>query len=444
MKKKNLLIAAAGIAAIYCGGIFFFHNHFLPNTYIAGTNIGLSSSASAEKTLGIQSSASELEIDGDKTTDVLYGTDIDLRYDDNGLLDSILAEQKPYTWPLSFVQKQMHEASVTYNEEKLNENMSQMNCLTSKELTPSEDARIKYTGGTYAVIEEKYGDIPDKDELKNEIIEAIKSGSKQMTIDCYIKPSITSSSPEITEAMAKINNILNETITLTSPYTSYTLTKDDITSCIKYEDGTVEIDEDGVYLLASSIADTFNTVGKEKEVTTVGCGSFTISGGIYGYKVDTDKEAEQLAADILAGKDTERNPVYSQEETYDFNGGLGNTYIDVSIDEQKVWLVYAGEKILETDCVTGLPTEGRHTPTGIYWIEWKTTDYQMTTFNAYVNFWMPIDSTTGVGLHDASWRSRFGGSIYQSDGSHGCINLPYSAAQTIYNYAFGTMPVVVH
>lgn len=104
----------------------------------------------------------------------------------------------------------------------------------------------------------------------------------------------------------------------------------------------------------------------------------------------------------------------------------------------------AGEKILETDCVTGLPTEGRHTPTGIYWIEWKTTDYQMTTFNAYVNFWMPIDSTTGVGLHDASWRSRFGGSIYQSDGSHGCINLPYSAAQTIYNYAFGTMPVVVH
>lgn len=77
MKKKNLLIAAAGIAAIYCGGIFFFHNHFLPNTYIAGTNIGLSSSASAEKTLGIQSSASELEIDGDKTTDVLCGTDID-------------------------------------------------------------------------------------------------------------------------------------------------------------------------------------------------------------------------------------------------------------------------------------------------------------------------------------------------------------------------------
>ena len=203
MKKKNLLIAAAGIAAIYCGGIFFFHNHFLPNTYIAGTNIGLSSSASAEKTLGIQSSASELEIDGDKTTDVLYGTDIDLRYDDNGLLGSILAEQKAYTWPLSFVQKQMHEASVTYNEEKLNENMSQMDCLTSKELTPSEDARIEYTGGTYSVIEEKYGDIPDKDELKNEIIEAIKSGSKQITIDCYIKPSITSSSPEITEAMAK-------------------------------------------------------------------------------------------------------------------------------------------------------------------------------------------------------------------------------------------------
>ena len=39
----------------------------------------------------------------------------------------------------------------------------------------------------------------------------------------------------------------------------------------------------------------------------------------------------------------------------------------------------------------------------------------------------------GYGLHDANWRSSFGGTIYYYDGSHGCVNLPSSAAKKIYN-----------
>ena len=44
---------------------------------------------------------------------------------------------------------------------------------------------------------------------------------------------------------------------------------------------------------------------------------------------------------------------------------------------------------------------------------------------------MPFNG--GIGLHDASWRGSFGGTIYKNGGSHGCINLPYSKAQAIYN-----------
>jgi lipoprotein-anchoring transpeptidase ErfK/SrfK len=39
----------------------------------------------------------------------------------------------------------------------------------------------------------------------------------------------------------------------------------------------------------------------------------------------------------------------------------------------------------------------------------------------------------GQGLHDAPWRSEFGGTIYQTNGSHGCINLPADAAKVIYD-----------
>ena len=47
-------------------------------------------------------------------------------------------------------------------------------------------------------------------------------------------------------------------------------------------------------------------------------------------------------------------------------------------------------------------------------------------------------------MHDASWRSTFGGTIYKRSGSHGCINLPYSAAKTIYENIEAGYPVLVY
>ena len=44
---------------------------------------------------------------------------------------------------------------------------------------------------------------------------------------------------------------------------------------------------------------------------------------------------------------------------------------------------------------------------------------------------MPYNN--GEGLHDAQWRSRFGGDIYLTNGSHGCINLPLEKAAELYN-----------
>ena len=55
---------------------------------------------------------------------------------------------------------------------------------------------------------------------------------------------------------------------------------------------------------------------------------------------------------------------------------------------------------------------------------------------------MPFNG--GIGLHDASWRSKFGGDIYVRDGSHGCINLPKNKAAELYNRIQKGCPVVVH
>ena len=48
------------------------------------------------------------------------------------------------------------------------------------------------------------------------------------------------------------------------------------------------------------------------------------------------------------------------------------------------------------------------------------------------------------GMHDAIWRAEFGGDIYKSWGSHGCVNLPLEAAEKIYKETYMYYPVIVY
>ena len=64
-------------------------------------------------------------------------------------------------------------------------------------------------------------------------------------------------------------------------------------------------------------------------------------------------------------------------------------------------------------------------------------------YESYVSYWMPFLGNN-YGLHDASWRSSFGGDIYINSGSHGCVNLPPKKAGQLYNkISIGTI-VIIH
>ena len=58
-----------------------------------------------------------------------------------------------------------------------------------------------------------------------------------------------------------------------------------------------------------------------------------------------------------------------------------------------------------------------------------------------MNFWMPVNG--GIGIHDASWRSKYGGDIYIKGGSHGCINTPYDAMKELYEMVEIGTPVIM-
>lgn len=110
------------------------------------------------------------------------------------------------------------------------------------------------------------------------------------------------------------------------------------------------------------------------------------------------------------------------------------SYIIISIDKQKLWYYNKGTLVLSSNVVTG--TRGKYdTPKGTYKIRGKAKGAYLigADYRTWVDYWMLIDSKTQIGLHDAQWRYNFGGSIYRYNGSHGCINLPYSVAKRIYS-----------
>ena len=126
--------------------------------------------------------------------------------------------------------------------------------------------------------------------------------------------------------------------------------------------------------------------------------------------------------------------------------GYGLTYVEVDIPNQHVTFYENARKVMESDCVTGLPTAARRTHTGVFKIDYKQRNRilrgSQRLYASFVNYWMPFDG--GIGLHDATWRGSFGGSIYKSSGSHGCVNLPLSFAKRLYPRVYPGMTVWVH
>ena len=130
------------------------------------------------------------------------------------------------------------------------------------------------------------------------------------------------------------------------------------------------------------------------------------------------------------------------EVTVDKKNNL--SYIKVSIAEQKLYYYERNKLILETNIVTGMRGVSP-TPTGDYKVLSKARNVNLTgdDYTSFVSYWIAFKGNS-YGLHDASWRSRFGGNIYTYNGSHGCVNMPRSEVSKLYNMVEIGTPVYVH
>lgn len=121
-----------------------------------------------------------------------------------------------------------------------------------------------------------------------------------------------------------------------------------------------------------------------------------------------------------------------------------DNYIMISIKEQKLWYYKNGKLKLSSNVVTGKKGVW-DTLTGSFRITDKVAGTYLVgpDYKCWVDYWMLFDYRSQSGLHDATWLSDFGGNVYESSGSHGCVNMPYSKAKSLFNsVSLGTLVII--
>ena len=129
--------------------------------------------------------------------------------------------------------------------------------------------------------------------------------------------------------------------------------------------------------------------------------------------------------------------------------GAKGTYVYVSIPKQHLTYFVDSEPVLDTPVVTG-NTHGHSTPTGTFSLIYKSRNTTLKgredngdEYESFVSYWMDFLGSS-YGLHDATWRTNFGGDIYINSGSHGCVNMPYDAAGKLYGMIEPGTPILIY
>ncbi len=217
-----------------------------------------------------------------------------------------------------------------------------------------------------------------------------------------------------------------------------------ITKWLIVEEDGVVLDEVKVRAYVDELAKKYNTVGTKRLFVDSHGKTVTVSGGPYGWEIDCNKETKELVDLIKKGINVAgREPIYKQRAMTRGINDIGNTYVEINMSEQKMWYYKEGELIVSTNIVTGNTNRGNGTPTVVGYIYNKARNINLVGegYVAFVHYWMKVYGS--IGIHDASWRNKFGGTIYTTNGSHGCINTPYDMVKMIYeNIEIGT-PVVI-
>lgn len=448
---KGIIISFCTLLILYFGMTIYFRNHFFFGSTISCINVSGKTLEEVEKQLPSEIEEYQLSLEEKgNIKEEISGGDICLEYNSNGKVKELKDNQNPFAWVKGIFDKKDFEVEnvVTYDEKMLNEVFDKLDCFNNTSIEEPKNPGFQYTDSGYSVTEEINGNKVNKDVLYDKVVKAILKGEKTINLeaeDCYEKPDYTSKSQEVLDTKEELNKYIETKVTYEIGDKNEVVDGTIIKDWIKVNDDLeVVFDEEKIKGYLDKISSTYDTVGKTRDFTTSLKTVKRVSGGDYGWLIDKNEEVKQLISIIKDGQVTTKEPVYIQKASSHENNDLGNTYVEINMSMQHLWFYKNGSLVTEGDVVTGNVNNNCSTPTGIYKLKYKQKNATLKGDNyaTQVSFWMPFNG--GIGIHDAYWRYAFGGNIYMTNGSHGCVNAPYDLANTIFNNIEENTPIVCY
>ena len=456
VKKKRIglkiALGVTAVAVIYVGFSVFFQSHFCFGTKIDGISVGGRSAKGVERLI-------REEIDGyvltlnerEDAVETIDGKSISLEPVFTGEVEQLLGQQKGYAWIVTlFCGKELElSKSVAYDEDALSDVINQLTVVANKnQREPVSATYSEYSKKEgYVLVPADYGTTIDKAALKKAIVESIVSLEDELNLSdsgCYVAPEVGDDDKTLQKLIEDLNHYVGTTITYEFGDDTEFLDAQTISTWLGDEDGKIKVDEEAVLDYVKSLGKTYNTAYQPKELETSYGTTVTISNGFYGWKIDNEGEVAQIIEDLATGEAITREPVYAQTANSHGEKDYGDSYVEINLTAQHLFVYKDGKLVIETDFVSGDVAKGHSTPTGAFGITYTTTNAVLRgpDYETPVKYWMPFAGD--VGMHDATWRRSFGSNIYKTNGSHGCINLPLSAAKTIYATVEKGYPVLVY
>ena len=457
--KKTAWIAActAGILLVAAGGVYAgmsqkYKTRFFPNTQINGVDASGKTAAEVQELIAEGVNGYTLTIDErNNQTETIAGTDIKLHAEFDGSLEKMVAAQNPFAWLWHMKQEEYTIGTmVAYDDAALESQIRNLSCLDPEKAVEPVNAKIsEYVSGQgYSIEPEQEGTAVEAEKLTQAVTGAIENLQDHLSLeeaDVYKKPTVLKDDASLAEQLDKMNKYAKMSVTYQFGDSTETLNGDQIHAwLIANADGSVSVDSSKVSEYVSEMAKAHNTSNKAKTLKTSYGSTIQVSGGTYGWKINQAAETEALAAIIASGESTTREPEYSQKAASHGANDYGDTYVEINLTGQHLFFYKEGKLVVESDFVSGNLAKGWGTPAGSYPLAYKQKNAVLKgeNYRTPVNYWMPFNN--GIGMHDAKWRSSFGGTIYKTGGSHGCINLPPSVAKTIFDNISAGTPVICY
>ena len=453
-----------GVLLVWIIGVVFFWGRFLPGTVVNGVDTSWKTIHAATESFGEVADDYKLKVQDQGVTLSLAGKDIDLSFDAKAFERASTHRLTKLFWPIALFLPRSYTVTkaTTFDEARLQSICQQTVEAVNAGARSSVNAAIAYdeASGAYVGVAESQGTRLDDEAVLGEVSKAVSTLQETLSLTKGVleKPTVVEDDPRFAAAIEKaeafpdlsidlrLSNVVVATVDETL-YRTWLAIGDD------YDvHASVEAIEEWT---KGDLSAQLDSVGKLRTWNRWDEKLCQVYDGTYGWNIDGSALATEIASHLDEHVDTPIEVPCTQRAALYNPGGpdWGNRYIEVDMTEQCAYMYDEGGNIIwQSECVTGNESKNDGTVIGVYAIEKKKSPEKLVgldndgdgepDYENDVDFWMPFYG--GYGLHDAIWRDTFDYDTYLTDGSHGCVNLPYYAAATLYELCEVGDPVVVH